>query len=101
MAGKIIKVKVKKRKIRFKRIFIALLILALLYLGISYYLHLPVKNIYITGNEILKDKEIISLSKLDNYPPFINTYFMDIKNELLKNDYIKDVKVTRKFFNKI
>lgn len=101
MAGKKIKVKVKKRKIRFKRIFIALLILALLYLGISYYLHLPVKNIYITGNEILKDKEIISLSKLDNYPPFINTYFMDIKNELLKNDYIKDVKVTRKFFNKI
>ena len=101
MATKKIKVKVKKKKIKFKRIITALIILILLSLGISYFIHLPVKNIYIIGNNILSDKEIITLSKLEKYPPFINTYFMDIKNSLLKNDYIKNVKIKRQFLNKI
>lgn len=101
MATKKIKVKVKKKKINFKRVFITLLLLIIIYLGISYFVHLPIKNIYITGNEILSDKEIITLSKLEKYPPFINTYFMNIKDNLLKNDYIKDVKIKRKILNKI
>ena len=101
MATKKIRVKVKKKKIKFKRILITLIIIICSYLSISYFIHLPVKNIYIIGNDILSDKEIIKTSKLENYPPFINTYFMDIKNDLLKNDYIKNVNIKRKFFNKI
>ena len=101
MATKKIRVKDKKKKIKFKRILITLIIIICSYLSISYFIHLPVKNIYIIGNDILSDKEIIKTSKLENYPPFINTYFMDIKNDLLKNDYIKNVNIKRKFFNKI
>ncbi len=101
MTKKKIKIKVKKKKIKFKSIFIALIILGIIYLIINYIIHLPVKNIYITGNEILNDKEIISISKLENYPPFIKTYFMNIEDNLLKNDYIKSVKIKRKLLNKI
>ena len=101
MTKKKIKIKVKKKKIKFKSIFIALIILGFIYLIINYFIHLPVKNIYITGNEILSDKEIISISKLENYPPFIKTYFMNIEDNLLKNDYIKSVKIKRKLLNKI
>jgi len=101
MATKKVKVKVKKKKINFKRIFLALLVIGVFSLVVAYFIHLPVKNIYVTGNNIVSDKEIIELSELTSYPAYINTYFMDIKKNLLKNDYIKNVKVKRKMFNKI
>lgn len=96
-----LKVKKKKKKINYKRIIIALLLLAGVYLTVAYFIHLPVKNIYITGNNILSDKEIISICELDNYPEYINTYFIDIEKNLLENEYIKSAKVERKIFNKI
>ncbi len=101
MTSKKVKVKVKKKKINFKRTFLALLVIALLSLLVAYFTHLPVKNIYIIGNNIVSDKEIIDLSELTDYPPYINTYFTDIKKNLLTNDYIKGVTIQRKILNKI
>ena len=101
MATKKVKIKVKKRKINYKKIFIALIFVAIFYLSIEYLIHLPVRNIYITGNEIISDKEIITKSELDGYPQYINTYFVNIKENLLKNEYIKDVHIKRKILNKI
>ncbi len=101
MATKKVKVKVKKKKINLKRILLAIIFIAIVYFLVSYLVHLPIKNIYITGNNIVSDKEIITLSELSDYPPYINTYFSDIKDNLLKNDYIKDVKIKRKFLNKL
>lgn len=101
MATKKVKIKVKKRKINFKRILLALLFVAFISFLVSYYIHLPIKNIYITGNNILSDKEIISICELDNYPPYINTYFTNIKEKLLANDYIQNVNIKRKMLNKI
>ena len=101
MATKKVKVKVKKKKLNFKRIILALTIIAILSLLVTYLVHLPVKNIYITGNNIVPDKEIIEISELTNYPPYINTYFTNIKEKLLNYDYIKDVSIKRKMLNKI
>lgn len=101
MASKKVKIKVKKRRVNFRRILLAIIIIALITFLVSYYLHLPIKNIYITGNHILSDKEIISVCELDNYPPYVNTYFNNIKEKLLKNDYIKNVNIKRKLLNKI
>ena len=101
MATKRIKVKVTKRKVSFKKIFIALVLLLCLALLVAYIIHLPVKNIYISGNNILSDKEIIELSNLENYPPYINTYFINIKEKLTENNYIKNVKIKRKLLSKI
>ena len=101
MTTKRIKVKVTTKKLNIKKIVIAIIILLCLIISVVYFIHQPVKNIYITGNKYVKDKEILSISKLNNYPPYINTYFMNIKEKLLKNDFIKNVKVKRKLPSKI
>ena len=89
MSGKKVKVKVKKRKIKTKRIIYLLSVIILIALIVSNILSLPVKNIYIKGNNIISDKEIISLADLNNYPPYIDTFKTNIKDKLKKNDYIK------------
>ena len=96
-----VKIKVKKKKVNYKRIFIALFIVALIYLIVSYLIHLPVRNIYVSGNDILSDKEIIATCELSDYPPFIDTYFVDMEANLLANDYIREAKVTRKINGKV
>ena len=68
---------------------------------IAYLIHLPIRNIYITGNEILSDKVIIATSGLEEYPNYINTYFIDINENLLKNEYIKNTKIRRELLGKI
>ena len=101
MATKKVKIKVARKKINIKRIILAISIIIGIILSVAYFIHLPVKNIYITGNNILSDKEIINISELTDYPPYINTYFLDIKEKLLTNNYIKDVKIKRNLKNKI
>ena len=101
MATKKVKVKVKKKKINLKKLLLALLIIGIFSLIVAYLIHLPIKNIYITGNSIVSDKDIIELGQLTDYPPYINTYFMDIKKHILKNDYIKNVSIKRKMLNKL
>lgn len=87
----------KKRKLKIKNILILLLILFLIGLLFSYITTLKIKNIYVIGNEILKDKTIIEDANLMDYPSFLLTKTQDIKNRLLENDYIKDVKVSKNY----
>ncbi len=96
-----VKVKVKKRKIKVKRILFCILFLSLLVLLFLYLKDLPIKNIYIIGNNILKDKEIIEIANLSNYPSFISTSNREIIKKLEKNEYIKKVTIKKKFYNKI
>lgn len=96
-----IKVKVKKRKLKLKRIFICLILLLIIVLLFLLIKNVPIKNIYIIGNNILSDKEIIEISQISNYPSFIDTSKKDIIKRLEKNSYIKKVEVEKKFFNKI
>lgn len=95
------KVKVKKKKLNYKKILITLLVFLLAIFFCNQLLRMPVTNIYITGNNFVCDKEIISLANLEDYPPFLKTYLNDYKKKLTKNEYIANVKVTRKFFGKI
>ena len=101
MAKKKVKIKVKKKKLNFKRIFFTLIILLSIAFIIGYLLSLPIKNIYITGNKILSDKEIISLAELTDYPPYLTTYLTNIKEKVMTNDYVKNVQIKRKLINKI
>lgn len=101
MATKRVKIKVKKKKINSKKIIITIVFLLVIGFFVAYTLKLPVKNIYISGNKLVRDREIIELAHLENYPPFISTFFNNIEKNISKHDYIKEVTVTRKFFNKI
>ena len=90
-----VKVKVKKRKLKLKRIFFCLIFLGLLG-GIFYLMtKIPITNIYIIGNNIVPDKEIISTAGIDSYPSFIDTSKKDIIKKLEKNSYINEVKVEK------
>ena len=100
-ATKKVKVKVKKRKIKVKRILFCILFLSLLVLLFLYLKDLPIKNIYIIGNDILKDKEIIEIANLSNYRSFISTSNREIIKKLEQNEYIKKVTIKKKFYNKI
>lgn len=101
MDAKKVKVKVTKRKLKIKNILITIIILFLLGSLIIDTTKLPVKNIYITGNSILNDKTIIEIAKLENYPPYINTFFNNIKKKILENEYIKNVNIKRTLSRKI
>ena len=101
VSNKKIKVKVKVRKIKFLNIILCLLILYITYFIISNIINKKISNIYITGNNIISDKEIISTTNWEDYPSFVLTSSSKIKKLLLKNDYIKEVEVTKKGFGKI
>lgn len=96
-----IKVKVKKRKLKLKKIFITILIVVIIVFSFLYLRRLPISNIYIIGNNILSDREIIDMCGISDYPSFIDTYSSSIRDKLLKNYYIKDVKVVKKFWGKV
>lgn len=99
--GKKIKVKVKKRRINFKKILLFCLIIYLIFFLVYSIVSLRIKNIYITGNKILSDYEIIKIAGLEDYPPFIRSYDGRIEKRLLDNDYIESVEIKHRFFNKV
>jgi len=87
--------KKKKLKLRILPVFILIIIISLV-AGITYLLTLiPIKNIYIVGNNYIKDQTIIELAKIENYPSFIKTS-QSIEKNIKKNQYINKVKVTKK-----
>ena len=87
------KVKVKKR-IKLKNLFIALLVLIVI-IGLIYlYLNSHIKNIYIIGNNYFHEQDIIEIADIKDYPKFKNINKKKIKEKLLSNELINDVKVS-------
>ena len=91
--------KKKKRVIKIKNVCILLGILLLL-IGLGYYIFtMPIKNIYIKGNEIISDNEIIKSTNLYNYPSFLLTKKSRLKKNINKNQYIKSINISKKLGN--
>lgn len=93
------KKKRKRRGLKIKNIMIFLLIVLVIGLVIFYAIKMPIRNIYISGNDILSDNVIIKEAKLDNYPSFLLTSSREIKNNLYNDDYIDSVKIKKRFGN--
>lgn len=87
-----------KKKIRIRILPIIIIIFILTLLSDSVYLLslIPIKNIYISGNNYLKDQEIIELAKIENYPSFLKTRTKDIKKNIKKSPYVKSVTIKKK-----
>ena len=87
-----------KKKIRIRILPIIIIIFILTLLSGSVYLLslIPNKNIYISGNNYLKDQEIIELAKIENYPSFLKTRTKDIKKNIKKSPYVKSVTIKKK-----
>ena len=92
--------KSKKRKVRIKygRIFLFILLVVGTIIGIYKVFNIRVTNIYVTGNTIYTDQEIIDLAGLHNYPRVIAIRNRKIESQLKQNKYIKDAYVSRTSF---
>lgn len=86
----------KKRKLKLKAIFIFLVILTSIILSVYYILHKKITNIYIIGNSLYTDEEIIKIADIENYPSIIDMNAITIKNNLEEEKLIKKVSVRRK-----
>lgn len=93
------KIKKKRRKLKIKNILIFLIFILIIGITIYYCVTMPIKNIYIKGNNIVSDSNIIDESNINNYPSFLLTSSFEIKHKLKKNKFIKDVTISKKIGN--
>lgn len=88
--------KKSKRKINIIALVVILLALYLIFSFAYYVMTLPIKNIYIEGNNYVTDVEVIEASKIKNYPSLIKISRRKVKKTLLKNKFIDGVKIKKK-----
>ena len=91
-----VKEKGNKKKVNIIALIVILLVVYLVGSFIYYLATLPIKNIYIKGNNYLSDAEIIETAKIKNYPPLLRVSRSGVKKRLKKNNYIDDVKIKKK-----
>ena len=76
-----------------------LFVIAIISFFVYLYVTTNTQNIIIKGNNYISDEEILQETDLKNYPSFILTMPSKIQKKLAKNEYIKSVKVRRKFYH--
>lgn len=86
----------KKRKVRYGRILIWIVLPALLLYIIFSCIQFPIRNIFISGNTILSDQEIIELAGLENYPSIFSITSSKLERRLKSSKYISSVKVKKR-----
>ncbi|MBR3161260.1 MAG: FtsQ-type POTRA domain-containing protein [Bacilli bacterium] len=89
----------KKRRLKIKNIIIFLIVILLFFGGSYYVIMMPVKNIYIMGNNILADEVIIEEAHLDKYPSFLLISSSKVKDNIKKNKFVNQVIIKKKFGN--
>ena len=90
---------IKKKKLRLLPFLIFIIAITIIVFTCPLILDTKVKNIIITGNEVLSDDEIIDLAGLTNYPSFYKTLNITMKNNITKEPLIKSVNINRKFYH--
>ena len=93
--------KKRRKKLRVKLLLKILLVIAIFLCVIQYILNVRTKNIYIYGNTLTKDIEIIKSAKLDNYPKLIQIKPKKAAKAIEELPLIKSAKVKRGFFGKV
>ena len=93
--------RVNKRKIRYDRVAICVLLFVLV--GYLFYMILnkPISNIYVYGNEFLKDQYIIDEAGLRDYPSTLTFSTTSIKTKLEEDPLIKKATIKRLLFRGI
>ena len=85
-----------KKRIKVTNVLIVLLLMYVVGFYSYKFLVAPINNIYISGNNYLSDQEVIDISGIRNYPSFILTFKYKIKNNLLENVMVEEVKIKKK-----
>lgn len=95
------KKKKRKIKIKLKSVIIFLVLIILVALIVCWYLNLKVSNIYVIGNSILKENDILNSTNLLNYPKLKDVNEEKIKKDLLNNPLINKVIVKKTINGKV
>ena len=93
--------KKKKTKIKLKGLIIILIIILLAVSVFFLYRSLRVKNIYVTGNKLLKEYEIIDMASLKDYPHLYEVNIKNIEKSIKSNPLVKSVKINKTLLGKI
>ena len=88
---------VKKRKLKVFNLLLVLLVLLGLFFAFYFLFKVPIKNILIKGTDYLNDDYVIELADIKDYPSFLLTSSSKIKKNLLKSNYIEEVKINKKY----
>lgn len=88
--------KKKERKINIIGLIVIILVVYLTASFVCYLMTLPIKNIYIYGNNFISDAEIIETAGIKKYPSMIKVGRNKLKKKLLKNAFIDNVKIKKK-----
>ena len=62
-----------------------LILFVIIFLTVFYVLNFHITNVYISGNTIYTDQEMIDMAKLSNYPRTLNNNELIIKKRLEKS----------------
>ena len=90
-----------KKRIKIKSILKALIIILVIGLGIYYLLNSHIKNIYVKGNDIVSEQEIIDLAGISKYPKRKQINYQKMKESILTNKLIHEVKISLSISNKL
>lgn len=88
--------KKKERKINIIGLIVIILVVYLTASFVYYLMTLPIKNIYIYGNNFVSDAEIIETAGIKKYPSMIKVGRNKLKKKLLKNAFIDNVRIKKK-----
>lgn len=91
----------KKKKNKKKKFFKFLGFFVILALIIYCIINIRIRNIYVSGNKLLTDQEIIELAGIENYPKLYEISIIKMENKIKMNRLIDTVKVTKNLFGRI
>jgi len=89
-----------KKKVNFLKLIIGLLLLYIVYSIIMSFFNTPIKNIFIDGENILTEQEIIDLAEIGDYEGFYTTFKISIKKRIEKSEFVEKVTIKKDILSK-
>ena len=90
-----------KKKLNFKRTLVFILFLYIVGFSIYLLVNQKIKHIEINGNNLVKDSEILRVSKLKDYPSMLRYSSRSIKKNIQSIELIDTVKVKKWFGSRV
>lgn len=93
--------KKKKYKLNVKNLFKLLAVIIIVPLVFMYVFNLRIRNILIEGTTTIRDKEIIELANIKDYPKIYHLNLKKMKSEIKKNPLVDKVSIKRNLLGKL
>ncbi len=90
-----------KKKKNKKKLIIFIGVIIFIVLGVILVKNAKIKNIYIKGNNILSDQEIIELAGIENYPKLFSISISKMQSKIKMNPIVSKVKIKKNIFGRI